>query len=394
MSSEIGDDFGSWELPEEYQLLRENVRRFMIEEVQPAEEGLPHDAWKLPDDRLKPLQEKAKAMGLWCILSPGEHGGAGLNYLARAVVAEEVARCRMGSYIWGAGALGSDPPEIIWAGNHEQISEYGIPSIEGTRKGYFAISEPSGGSDPARSIKCRARRDGDHYVLNGQKTWITAAGICDWGVVFARTGENDDRGGISAFIVDSDTPGVSFKEIDVIRSYSPYEVYFSDCRIPASKRIGEEGEGFAILSKFLGGNRIPYTANCIGTAQNALEIAIGWAKERRVFGSTLAEKQAIQWMIADSEIELQAARLLVYQAAWAVDRGESFMVKASMAKVFGTETAGRVVDRCIQILGGMGVTHELPLERWYRELRIKRIGEGPSEVHRMVVARELLGKGR
>ena len=383
--------FGAWEMPEEYRLLRDNVRRFMAEDVRTAEDQVEHDAYKLPPHLLNPLQDKARAMGLWALGTPEQYGGAGLNALGYAVVAEEAARCRMGSYVWAAGAFGMDPPEIIWAGTAEQINEYGIPSVKGDRKGYFAISEPSGGSDPARAIQARAIRDGDDYILNGTKTWITAAGISDWGIVFARTGKPGDRGGISAFIVDSDNPGVSFREIDVIRSYSPWEVFFTDCRIPSSKRIGEEGEGFKILSRFLGINRIPYTANCIGTAQYALELAIDWAKSRTVFGSTLAEKQAIQWMIADSEMELQAARRLVYQAAWALDMGKPFQVESSIAKVTGTETAGRVVDRCIQIFGGMGVTHELPLERWHRELRIKRIGEGPSEVHRMVVARHLLG---
>lgn len=388
----VMDSFGAWDLPEEYKILRDSVRRFMEKDVQPAEEGLPHDCWQMPEERLAPLKEKAKQMGLWCILSPEEHGGAGLNHLARAVVAEESARCRMGSYIWAGGAFGDDPPEVIWAGTREQIAEYGVPSIEGKRKGWFAISEPSGGSDPARAIRTRAVRDGDSYILNGQKTWITAAGVRDWGVVFARTGDGGDRGGITCFIIDNDNPGVSFSEIKVIRSYSPYDVFFTDCRVPVSKRVGEEGQGFSILRDFLGYNRIPYTANCIGTAQSALEMAIEWAQEREVFGSPLADKQAIQWMIADSEIELQAARLLVYQAAWAADMGEPFITKSSMAKVFGTETAGRVVDRCIQIFGGLGVTQAMPLERWLRELRIKRIGEGPSEVHRMVVARELLGR--
>lgn len=383
--------FGAWELPEELQQLRETTRRFIKEEVVPVEDKLPHDAYKVPPELLAPLQSKAKSLGLWAIRTPAEYGGAGLNLLAQAVVAEESARCRMGSYIWAAGAFGFDPPDIIWSGTPEQIERWGLPTVEGKRSAYFALSEPSGGSDPARSIKTRAIRDGDHYVLNGSKTWITNAANCDWGVVFARTGEPGDRGGITAFIVDSDTPGIGFNEIKVIRSYSPYDVYFQDCRVPVANRIGGEGEGFKILDRFLADNRIAYTANTLGTAQAALELAIDWAKQREVFGSTLADKQAIQWMIADSEMELRAARLLVYQAAWAGDLGHPFRLESSIAKVTGTETAGRVVDRCIQIFGGLGVTQALPLERWLRELRIKRIGEGPSEVHRMVVARHLLG---
>jgi acyl-CoA dehydrogenase len=184
---------------------------------------------------------------------------------------------------------------------------------------------------------------------------------------------------------------MSIRPIPVIRSYSPYELTFEDVEIPVEDRLGEEGQGFALCEKWLVEGRVPYAAGTVGIAQEALEIAIAWARERTTFGSRLADKQAIQWMIADSEMELRAARLLVYQAAWEGDLGRELKTAASIAKVVGTETAGRVIDRCIQILGALGVARELPLERWYREMRIKRIGEGPSEVHRMVLARQLLG---
>src|SRR5690606_27955261 len=180
-------------------------------------------------------------------------------------------------------------------------------------------------------------------------------------------------------------------EIPVIRSYSPYEIQLEDVEVPVEHRLGEEGEGFALCEKWLVEGRVPYAAGTIGIAQESLQIAIDWAREREVFRSKLADKQAIQWMIADSEMELRAARLLVFEAARRADAGLNFKTEASIAKVVATETAGRVVDRCIQILGGMGVSKEMPLERWYREMRIKRIGEGPSEVHRMVLARAMVG---
>jgi acyl-CoA dehydrogenase len=221
--------------------------------------------------------------------------------------------------------------------------------------------------------------------------WITGAASAAWGVVFARSGEG--RGGITAFIVDNPTKGVSFREIPVIRSYSPYEVVFEDVEVPVENRLGEEGQGFQIAEKWLVEGRVPYAAGTLGIAQEALRIAIDWANQRKTFGSLLADKQAIQWMIADSEIELRAARLLVHDAAIKAAAGHNIKVDASIAKVYATETAGRVVDRAIQILGGMGVAKEMPLERWYRELRIKRIGEGPSEVQRMVIARSLMGGG-
>ena len=236
-----------------------------------------------------------------------------------------------------------------------------------------------------------AERVGDHYVLNGTKVWITAASESRWGVAFARTGPSRGRDGVTAFIINMDRPGVSTKVIPVIRAYAPYELHFNDYRVPLDDVLGEVGKGFELVDRLLVHGRVPYAAGTLGVAQAALELAIDWAKQRQTFGALLADRQAVQWMIADSEIELRAARLLVYQAAWKADRGQDIKLDASIAKVYATETAGRVVDRCIQILGGMGVACEMPLERWYRELRIKRIGEGPSEVQRMVVARHLLG---
>ena len=385
----------SWELSEELRQIQETVRRFMVAEVKPAEDKLEHDAYKLPADVLAKLQDKARNIGLWCVRSPVEHGGAGLNLLGQAVVAEEAAKCRMGAYVPACGAFGADPPNAIWLGTKQQIEKYGVPGVQQGRKIYFAISEASGGADPARSIRARAVRKGDRYILNGSKMWITGAEGADWGIVFARTGEQGDRGGITSFIVNGQPKGLTMKPIPVIRSYAPYEMTFEDVEIPVEDRLGDEGQGFQICEKWLIEGRIPYAAGTIGIAQAALEIAIAWAKERETFRSKLADKQAIQWMIADSEIELRAARLLTWQAAWIGDLGRGDLkIASSIAKVTATETAGRVVDRAIQILGGLGVSQELPLERWYRELRIKRIGEGPSEVHRMVLARHLLGTGR
>ena len=385
----------SWELPEELRQIQDTVARFMAHEVKPAEDQAEHDAYELPPQTLAALQAKARAIGLWCVRSPQEHGGAGLSQLGQAVVAEEAAKCRMGAYVPACGAFGADPPNAIWLGSPAQIDKYGVPGVAQGRKVYFAISEASGGADPARSIRSRAVRQGDHYVLTGSKMWITGAQGADWGIVFARTGEQGDRGGITAFIVNGQPAGMSLKPIPVIRSYAPYEITFKDVEIPVEDRLGDEGQGFAICEKWLIEGRIPYAAGTIGIAQAALQIAIEWARERETFRSRLADKQAVQWMVADSEMELRAARLLTWQAAWIADSGRGDLkVASSIAKVVATETAGRVVDRAIQILGGLGVSCELPLERWYRELRIKRIGEGPSEVHRMVLARQLLGTGR
>lgn len=381
---------GAWELPEELALLRDTVARFMREDVRPVEDRQPHDCYELPEADLAALQAKAKALGLWCLASPQAYGGGGIGLLAQVLVAEEAAKCKMGAYVPACGAFGIDPPSVIWLGNAAQIQKYGVAGIAKGKKCFVAISEATGGADPARSIKTRAQRSGDRYVINGTKMWITAAGKADWGLVFARTGSDGDRGGISCFIVDRDMPGITARPIPVIRSYAPYEVHFENVEVPAENRLGEEGEGFAVCQKWLVHARVPYAAGVIGVAQEALRLAIDWVRQRKAFKSTLADKQAIQWMIADSEMELRAARLLTYQAAWHGDLGRDIKIEASIAKVMATETAGRVIDRCVQMFGALGVAKELPIERWYRELRIKRIGEGPSEVQRMVVARHLI----
>jgi acyl-CoA dehydrogenase len=382
---------GAWELPEEFRLLAQTVRQFMESEVRPLEDALDHDAAGPPPELLAPLQEKARALGLWALQTPAEYGGAGLSMLGQVVVAEEAAKCRMGAFFPAAGAFGGNPPSVMYQATPEQFERYARPIIEGKAgKAYTAISESSGGSDPARAIRCRAERQGDHYVLNGSKLWTSHAAMADWGVVYARTGEQGQRDAISCFIVERDTPGLSIVPIGVMNSFSPSQLHLENARVPVANRVGEEGAGFRLASDFLVRGRILYAAGPIGIAQLALEMAVDWAKEREVFGSRLADKQGIQWMLADSEIELRAARLLTYQAAWNADLGRDVRVDASVAKLYGTETAFRVLDRCVQIFGALGLSQEMPLERWFRDLRVKRLGEGATEVQRMVVARDLL----
>ncbi|AZQ68284.1 acyl-CoA dehydrogenase [Silicimonas algicola] len=380
-----------WPLSDELVMVRDTARRFMRQDVKPAEDQVEHDAIHLPDHLLLPLQQKAKDLGIWCIRSPAEYGGAGLSLLGQAVVAEETARCRMGAYIPACGAIGFDVPNTVFEwGTPYQIEKYAKPGVIEGRKVFTAVTEPTGGSDPARSIRTRAVRQGDDYVLNGTKMWISGIQHATWGMVFARTGDQGDRGGISAFILELDTPGVSTRRIPVLRAYSPYEITLQDVKIPVKNLLGEEGKGFQVFSKWTTEGRIPYAAGTLGVAQEALEMAIEWVRHRETFKTKLADKQAIQWMVADSEMELQAARMLVYKAAMVHETGGDLRYWSSMAKVTATETAHRVVDRCVQMFGALGVAEEMPLERWFRELRVKRVGEGPSEVQRMVVARSLL----
>jgi acyl-CoA dehydrogenase len=383
------DATGAWELPEELVMLRHTVRQFMDAHVHPAEEKLDHDTVGIPREQLVELQAKARALGLWALQTPEEYGGAGLGVLGQVVVAEEAAKCRMGAFFPALGAFGGNPPNIMFKASAEQFAKYAKPIVDGTMsKAYTAITEATGGSDPARAIKLKAVRDGDGYVLNGSKMWISHAPHADWGVIYARTGEG--RQGISAFILEKDTPGVTFSRIPVMASFSPYELHFDGVRIPGAQLIGEEGQGFSLATDFLVHGRIVYAAGPIGIAQCALDLTCQWARDRDVFGGRLADKQGIQWMLVDSEVELRAARLLMYQAAWNADLGRNVRVDASVAKMYGTEAAYRVIDRCIQIHGALGISTELPLERWFRDLRVKRLGEGATEVQREVISRSLL----
>jgi acyl-CoA dehydrogenase len=389
--SDTGLPTGAWELPGEFRMLAATARSFMETHVRRLEDKLGHDAAGLPPELLLPLQAKARELGLWALQTPAEYGGAGLSMLGQVVVAEEAAKCRMGAFFPAAGAFGGDPPSVMFSASPEQFERYARPIIEGRAgKAYTAISESSGGSDPARAIRCRAERRGGCYVLNGAKMWTSHARAADWGVVYARTGGPGERGGISCFIVERDTPGLTMMPIEVMSSFAPSELHFDNVEIPVANRIGDEGDGFRLAADFLVRGRILYAAGPVGIAQLALEMAIDWVRERAVFGSQLADKQGVQWMLADSEIELRAARLLTYQAAWNADLGRDVRVDASIAKLHATETAFRVLDRCVQLFGALGLSKEMPLERWFRDLRVKRLGEGATEVQRMIVARHLL----
>ena len=383
-----GNQYG-FGLPDELVLLRDQIRRFMREEVKPVEDKLPHDAIACAPEDLARLRGMAEEMGLTRLTIPEEYGGNDLSALARTIVAEESAKCRAGAYNPALGAFGGGPPGIVWSGTPEQIEKYAVPCVDGKKRGYIGLTEPTGGSDPRNNVQTRARKMGDVWILNGRKMWISAAASADYGIVFARTRDGAPPQ-LTAFIVEPDFKGIEFKEIKVFRKPSPYEIVFDNCEVPAENVLGAVGGGFGVAQTWLVDARVLLAASCIGMAQEALDMACGWVKRRPVRDAFLADKQAIQWMIADSEVELRAARLLVYDAAAKADAGMPGKVDASVCKLYATEAASRVVDRAIQMFGGMGIALEMPLERWYRELRLKRIGEGPSEVHRMVVARDKL----
>ena len=384
---------GAWQLPDELVMLRDTVCQFMTNDVRPLEDTLAHDAAGPPPDQLRALQRKAQAIGLWSLQTPQQFGGAGLSILGQCVVQEEAAKCRMGAFFPALGAFGGNPPSVLFSASPDQFEQYARPIVEGRGgRPFTAISEPSGGSDPARAIRCRAELRGDVYVVNGTKMWTTHAGSADWGILYARTGEQGDKGGISCFILDGNAPGLTKQPIGVMTSYSPFELHFENVEIPVENRIGADGQGFSLARDYLVNSRIPYTAVPIGIAQYALSITIEWVKQRQTFGKNLSERQGVQWMIADSEIELRSARLLMYQAAWNADLGQDVRIDASICKLTGTETAFRVVDRCLQLHGALGMSTEMPFERWFRDLRVKRFGEGATEVLKTQVAQQLLSQ--
>ncbi len=379
-----------FQLPEDIKMLQTWVRDFVRREIVPLEKKMDPEATELEPEEYDRLSKITKGAGMWCLGVPEKYGGGGLSCFATTVLGEELSQHRNGLYNPGYRLFGNPPPPAIFEGTKEQIEKYALPTIANGEHSFYAITEPSGGSDPANAIKTRAVRDGDDWILNGSKVFITGAGAASWGIVFARTGPGEGRHGISAFIVEPETPGLTLTPIPVIRPMSPYELVFEDCRIPHANVIGEVGKGFELTTKLLGIMRFPYSAANLGVAVAAQRMAVEYAKQRSVFGELLSRKQAIQWMLADSEVEIRAARWLIWEGAWKVDRGEDYRQEASIAKLYSSEVLGRVVDRAVQIHGAYGVSKELPLERWYREARIRRIGEGTSEVHRFVIARNLL----
>jgi alkylation response protein AidB-like acyl-CoA dehydrogenase len=380
-------------LSDEQQMIVDTVRRFVRDEIAPLEAGLDPDAGELePRDHARRVG-KVRQMGFYGLDIPAELGGPGLDVTTRALMAIEMSQHRAGLYNPCYGTFGGAGLAQLYEATEQQKQRYLYPTLRGELTGCFALTEPSGGSDPARAIQTRGRQDGDEWILNGSKLYISGADKADYALVFARTSDDPGRNGVTAFIVDTDSPGFSVRRVvHTLRStHYATELQLEDLRVPAGNVLGEVNRGFAIANDRLSRQRIPYAAGCLGVAVKAQEMAIEWAKNRYAFGSRLAAKQAVQWMLVDNEIDLRHARWCILEAAQKADRGEPFRTEAAMAKLVASEGAGRVVDRSMQIHGGIGMTKDLPLERWYRELRIRRVGEGPSEVQRLIMARELLG---
>ena len=383
--------FQGFDLPEDLQLLSDTIAEFVREEIVPVEANVPGDARAIPAADLAALQKKARDAGFWCLQAPQEFGGGGLSTFESIVVTEQMAKHRYSFPSPGGGAFGIEPPVSLYRGSPKQIDEYVRPTIEHAWSSFSAISEPTGGSDPARAIRTTATRDGDVYRINGHKMWTTGADSARYGIVYARTDRTAGRGGISALLVDAGTPGMSVTPVAVLRDHWTNEVRFDDCVVPAENLIGEEGQGFGLAQEWLVRGRLRYAAQAVGVAEEAVRIASEWAKQRETFGALLATRQAVQFAIADARMRINAARHLTWEAAWDADQGRDARTKASIAKLYGTETGFAVVDAMMQILGGMGMTKDMPLEHWFRGLRVARVVEGPSEIHRFLIARDMLG---
>lgn len=382
-----------FEPTEQQRLIVEQIRRFVHEEIIPLEAKLDPDASELPKEDFDRLADMVRAMGLWGLDVPEEYGGAGVDLVTRTLIAFEMSQHRAGLYVPCYGVFGTMGLAQLYEATDDQKERYLKPVLRGEKKGFFGLTEPSGGSDPARAIRTKAVKDGSDWIISGSKVYISGADRADFGLVFARTDPEKGRAGVTCFIVDTDTSGFHVRRVVHTLRSSHYatELSFEDMRVPERNILGEVNRGFAIANDRLTRQRIPYAAACIAVAIKAQEMAIEYAKQRETFGAPLASRQMIQAMIIDNELDIRQSRWMTLAAAHKAESGQPFRMEAGMAKIVASEAGGRVVDRSMQVHGGIGMTKDLPLERWYREMRIRRVGEGPNEVQRLIIARDLLG---
>jgi alkylation response protein AidB-like acyl-CoA dehydrogenase len=367
--------------------VRDWVRTFVRHEIMPLEpEMLRRERAGQPGltlTELAELQAKAREAGFWGVQTPEEYGGMGLSAVMAALLEIELGRSFVPFRFGGAA------DNILFHANEEQKQRYLVPTIEGERHSCFAITEPGAGSD-ARNIRTSAYQDGDDWIITGEKTFITGGNEADFTMVFAVTDKDKGAdGGVTCFLVDRDM-GWKSEMIPTMGEWGPAALVFDHVRVPAENILGEVGHGFALAMQWIGRGRYLLPARALGACERLVEMAIEQAKTRVTFGEPIANRQAIQWMIADSAVEIEALRWLVLHAAWQVDQGLDSRQAQSMAKLYGGVKANEIVDRVLQIHGGMGYTRELPVERWYRELRLLRIYEGTDEIQRRTIARNLI----
>jgi len=377
-------------LSDEQRMLVDTVRAFVDKELMPYETEVERQ------DRVRPeliaqIRERAKAAGLYAANMPEELGGGGLDALGVALMERELGRTSFALQYAVAR-----PSNILRACKGEQIERYLLPAIRGERVECLAMTEPGAGSD-LRSMKTRAVREGEHFILNGTKHFISYADVADFAILFAASGEEETRKGskkkITSFLVDKGIPGFEVRlgpRSVSHRGYHHCELVFTDCRVHERQILGEEHRGFEVANEWLGATRLTVAAQCIGRAQRALELATQWAATRKQFGQTIGRFQGVGFKLADMATEIAAAELLVLMAAWKLDQGSAMDQDIAMAKLYATEMLARVTDQTLQIYGGMGLMEELPIERLWRDARVERIWDGTSEIQRHIISRALL----
>lgn len=378
-------------------MVQDLVARFVTDELIPLESAVlareaAGQAAKLTDAERTPLNRRCRELGLWALDAPADLGGAGLSAVVLMSIFEELGRTIT------PFSFPPDSPDLhmlLATANAEQREKYVRPYAAGEFQAAIAISEPNAGSDPA-AMTTLAVPDGDHWVINGRKIWVSFVDQADFLIVMAVTDKvKRAHGGITAFLVEKGTPGFTVeREIKMLAGARTYELTFDNCRVHASQMLGELGSGFAPMQLRLTFRRLQMGAWAVGMARRALQIMTQYAKQRVTFGAKLADRQAVQWWIADAATRIYAARLMVRDIAAKFDRGEDARTEASMVKVFATEMAAETIDHAMQALGAMGMTKELPLQFMAQRIRLMRIFEGPSEVHRMVIARRVLRDAR
>jgi acyl-CoA dehydrogenase len=387
---DLGEAGALFELPPEMKALQESLRRFVEKDVIPIE----RDTLE-PDGELKPdvrdvLEEKAKALGLGGYDVPEEYGGMGLGLMAKVIVWMELGRT-IALPSRGGDVFGPQVSPILYRLNAEQKKKYLEPTLRGELRWCFAQTEPDAGGDPG-GMRTTAVRQGDHYVINGMKRFITGANKADYCQVVAATDRaKGSRGGISAFVVSMKAPGIKLlRPQELMIADRPWEIAFDDVKIPVEDRIGEEGEGFKHAQHWINSGRLKHGARSAGVIDRCLGLGARYAKQRSTFGRPLADRQAVQWMLVDSYMDLHKLKLMVFHAAAKADRGEDIRNEAYMCKVFGDSQSFVAADRCMQIHGGVGLSTELPIERLWRDQRSMMITEGPIEILKMALARQVL----
>ena len=377
-------------LTDEQEMIVDTVRTFVDRELVPHEDDVER-LGEVPPDLVKGIRRRSLDAGIYAANMPTEFGGGGLDNLTMAMVDR--------AFGWTQYALHyivARPSNILQACTGDQVEDYLAPTVRGERVDCLAMSEPGAGSD-IRGMSCRAERQGDDYLINGTKHFISHADLADYTILFAATGEEQTARGpkklITAFLVDHDTPGfemASGYNCVSNRGYHNMILNFDDCRVPASKVLGKEHNGFEVANAWLGATRLQVAAICLGRADRALSVATEWAASREQFGQQIGKFQGVSFKLADMRTKLAEAELMTYRAAWRMDRNHMTDGDAAMAKISSTEMLQFVADEAIQILGGMGLMDELPLERIWRDARVDRIWDGTSEIQRHIISREML----